>query len=67
MNDVIDHGFDHTATAPIRKQVFHYQINERLRVHCGCGASYNTLIEGRDHALANGHTLEITGEIRVVK
>lgn len=36
-----------------------------LKVYCGCGFAAQTVAEGHDHSNATGHTLHITGEIRV--
>lgn len=39
----------------------------RLRVHCGCGAAFDSVDDGIHHAATTGHTLHISGEIRVQK
>lgn len=52
-------------TSPRRKPSFGASsVSTRLKVNCGCGASFNTLSDGEDHSSLRGHTLTITGEIR---
>lgn len=45
----------------------HATPSVRVKVHCGCGASFLDTDMGYAHAVETGHTLHVTGEIRVEK
>ena len=59
----VEYVAQHEARLFVRPREVHVQ----LKVHCGCGKSFDDLQPARDHAMQTGHVLHVVGDVRPVK
>lgn len=41
----------------------HYKAHTTIKINCGCGFRTSSINEAEQHALQNGHTLHVAGEV----